>query len=263
VGREVGERGVGGDATAAARQALATIGSRPPAVLVLLAVLVVAGTIVASVVGTLSLSRGSGPAAPPPAPVAAPPEVATPPATAPTTDPTEAAPTAAPTAAAPPPPADPRSVFQNPALLTLAEPFLARPAVSCEQRGPGEDVTESVACDLGGGRTAVFNRMASPDVMRTQRRGIVAGQDARPGTVLSVRWRYVAGRSETRAGIPPLAKDRGEGVRVRFVDREGVPRLYFDQDSSGCSADLALAQPTGNDRADLETLRTFWADPAE
>lgn len=256
----VGERDAGGDATADAR---APARFRPPAVLVLLAALLVAGTIVASVVGTVSLMRGPGTVAPPPAAVAAPPDIATPPAEAPTTAPTEAAPTPAPTAALPAPPVDARSVFQDPALRTLAEPFLAGPAVSCAERDPGADVTESVACDLGGGRTAVFNRMATPDVMRDQRRGIVAGEGAQPGTVLSVRWRYVVGRPETRAGIPPGQLDRGEGVRVRFVDRAGVPRLYFDQDTSGCTGDLALAEPTGNDRADLEALRTFWADPAE
>jgi hypothetical protein len=49
---------------------------------------------------------------------------------------------------------------------------------------------------------------------------------------------------------------------VRFVGRDGVPRLYFDQDSSGCTGELTPARPTGNDRADLEELRTFWADPA-
>jgi hypothetical protein len=229
---------------------------------VLLAALLVTGTIVASVAGTLSLLRGPGTAGRPPAVVAAPPEIPTPPAEAPTTAPAEAAPTPAPTASAPAPPADPSGVFQDQALRTLAEPFLAGPAVSCAQRTPGADVTESVACDLGGGRTAIFNRMASPDVMRSQRRGIVAGQEARPGTVLSVRWRYAAGRPQTHAGIPPGQPDRGEGVRVRFVDRAGTPRLYFDQDSSGCTGDLTLAQPTGNDRADLEALRTYWADPA-
>jgi hypothetical protein len=107
----------------------------------------------------------------------------------------------------------------------------------------------------------VFSRMRTPEVMRDQRRGIVTGQGAEPGTVVSVRWRYVPGQPETRAGIPPAQKDRGEGVRVRFVDRGGVPRLYFDQDSSGCTGDLALTRPTGNDRADLEALRTFWSDP--
>ncbi|GAA5140941.1 hypothetical protein GCM10023320_79270 [Pseudonocardia adelaidensis] len=253
---------MGGDVMAATRRALAPGGSRPPAMLVLLAALLVAATIVAAVVGTLSLTGGAGPGGPPPARVAAPPELATPPA-APPAVPTEAAPTAAPTAEAPAPPADPRSVFRDPALRTLAEPFLTGPAASCDQRDPGADVTETVACDLGGGRSAVFSRMVSPEAMRDHRRGIVAGRDARAGTVRSVRWRYVAGRPETRAGVPPLEKDRGEGIRVRFVDRAGVPRLYFDQDSSGCTGDIALTRPTGNDRADLEALRTYWADPAE
>jgi hypothetical protein len=260
VGRDAGERGAGGNPTAAARHALAPVCSRPPAVLVALAALLVAGTIVASVIGALTLLRGPGTAATPPAPAAETPEIATPPAS-PTTAAPEAAPTPAPTAAPPPPPADPRSVFHDPELRTLAEPFLVAAAVTCEPRTPAPDETESVACDLGGGRTAVFTRMTTPDAMRDKRRGIVAGQGARPGTVVSVRWRYVPGRPETRDGIPAGQTARGEGIRVRFVDREGVPRLYFDQDSSGCTGEFALTRPTGNNRADLEELRTFWADP--
>lgn len=260
VGRDDGERGAGGVA-AAARHTLAPVGSRPPAVLVALAALLVAATIVASVVGTLSLLGGPGTAGP----AAAPPEIGTPPASPPTA-PTEPAPTAAPTAAAtaapPAPPADPRGVFQDETLRTFAEPFLAGPAVSCQQRAPAPDATETVACDLGGGRTAVFARMTTPDAMRDQRRPVVAGRQARAGTVVSVRWRYVAGRTDTRAGIPAGQPDRGEGVRVRYVDREGVPRLYFDQDSTGCTGDLALTRPTGNNTADLEELRNFWADPS-
>jgi hypothetical protein len=261
VGREASERGAGGDTAAPARYAPAPARSRPPAVAVLLVALLVAGTIVASVAGTLSLSQGSATPGPPLTPVVASPEMATPPA--PATASTEAAPAPAPTAAPPTPPADARSVFQDPALRTLAEPFLAGPAVSCAPRDPDAGVAERVSCDLGGGRTAVFSRFVNPDVMREQRRGIVAGQGARPGTVLSVRWRYVAGTPETRAGIPPGQNNRGEGVRVRYVDREGVPRLYFDQDSSGCTGDFSLTRPTGNARADLETLRRFWADPTE
>jgi hypothetical protein len=260
MGRGAGERGVGG-ATAAARHALVPGGSRPPAVLVALAALLVTGTIIASVVGAISLLRGPGAPAPPPAAVAAPPQIATPPATA-TTTPPEPTPTPAPTAAAPAPPADPRDVIQDPGLRTLAEPFLTGPGVSCQPRDPGPDATESVACDLGGNRTAVFSRLRTPDVLRAVRRGLVTGQNARPGTVVSVRWRYVPGRPETRDGIAPgQPTDRVEGVRVRYVDRGGVPRLYFDQDSSGCTGELALTRPSGNARTDLEALRTYWANP--
>jgi hypothetical protein len=227
-------------------------------VLVALTALLVAGTILASVVGTLSLLGALGTGGP--APAAASPSLASPPPP-PSTTPQDAPPTPAPTAAAPPPPADPRDVFQDPQLRALAEPFLTGPAVSCERRTPDADVTESVACDLGE-HTAVFSRMRTPDAMRALRREIVAGQDARPGTVVSVRWRYVPGRPGTRDGIAAGQTTRGEGVRVRFVDRQGVPRLYFDQDSSGCTGELTLTRPTGNNRADLETLRTFWADPA-
>jgi hypothetical protein len=211
----------------------------------LLVALLVAGTIVATVAGTLSLTRRSEATGPPTPAPAAPTELAAPPA--PTSPPT---------------PADARGAFRDPALRALAESFLAGPAVSCEQRPPATDEAESVACDLGEGRAAVFTRMVTPDVMREQRRGVVEGQNAEPGTVVSVRWRYVAGRPGTRAGVPDGENDRGEGVRVRFVDREGVPRLYFDQDSSGCTGELTLTRPTGNDLADLDALRSYWANPA-
>jgi hypothetical protein len=234
VDREPGERGDP-----------APVRSRLHAVAVLLVALLVAGTIVATVAGTLSLTRRSDATGPPPAATAAPTELAAPPA---------ATSLAAPN--------DPHSAFRDPALRALAESFLAGPAVSCAQRPPATDEAENVACDLGEGRAAVFTRMVTPDVMRDQRRGVVEGQAAEPGTVVSVRWRYVAGRPGTRAGVPDGQNDRGEGVRVRFVDREGVPRLYFDQDSSGCTGELALTRPTGNDLADLDALRSFWANPA-
>jgi hypothetical protein len=153
-------------------------------------------------------------------------------------------------------------VFQDEELRTLAAPFLAGSEVSCAARAPAAGASETVSCDLGDGRTALFSRFTSPDVMRDQRRGFVTGRDAEPGTVLSVRWRYGARGEATRAGIPPGQNARGEGVRVRFVDGEGLPRLYFDQDSCGCAGDIALTRPTGNDRADLEALRDYWADPA-
>ena len=234
VDREPGERGDP-----------APVRSRLHTVAALLVALLVVGTIVATVAGTLSLTRRSAATDPPTPAPAAPTELAAPPA---------------PTS--PPPPADPPGAFRDPALRALAESFLAGPAVSCAQRPPATDEAESVACDLGEGRTAVFARMITPDVMREQRRGVVEGQNAEPGTVVSVRWRYVAGRPGTRAGVPDGQNDRGEGVRVRFVDREGVPRLYFDQDSSGCTGELTLTRPTGNDLADLDALRSFWANPA-
>jgi hypothetical protein len=238
VNRQAGERGDP-----------APVRSRLHAVAALLVALLVAGTIVATVAGTLSLTRRPDATGPPTPAPATPTELAAPPAV-----PTTAAPPAAPT--------DPRSAFRDPALRALAESFLAGPAVSCAQRPPATDEAESVACDLGEGRTAVFTRMVTPDVMREQRRGVVEGQEAEPGTVVSVRWRYVPGRPGTRAGVPDGENDRGEGVRVRFVDREGVPRLYFDQDSSGCTGELALTRPTGDDLADLDALRSFWANPA-
>lgn len=238
--RELGERGASGVTTA--RLAAALVRSRP---VFAAAAILVTITIAATVAGSLSLSG------PPPSASVVPTEAAAP-TTGPTTDATTAPVTAT---------ADPRGVFRDPALRALAEPFLAGPGVRCEQGEPAADVAERVTCDLGGGRTGVFARMLTPDVMREQRRGIVAGQRAGPGTVLSVRWRYAEGRPGTHTGIPAGLDDRGEGVRVRFIDREGVPRLYFDQDSSGCTGDIALTEPTGDDGADLEALRIFWEDP--
>lgn len=252
VGRDADERGAG----AAVRRALAPAGSRPPAVLVVLAALLVAGTVVASVAGAYALQRGQGPAGSPPA-------IATPPA-APPSHSEQAAPVPAPTAQAPAPPSDPRAVFADPALRALAEPFLAGPGVSCQSRTPEDGETERVACELGAGRTAVFTR-TSPEEMRQRRQDLVAGRQARPGTVVSLRWRYDGSGTATRTGIPAGHEVRGEGVRVRYVDLEGRPRFRFDQDATGCAGDLALTRPTGDARADqeadLEELRLFWADP--
>jgi hypothetical protein len=168
------------------------------------------------------------------------------------------------TAAAPTPaPADPRTVFRDPALRALAEPFLVDPAARCEQTEPIINVAESVMCELGRGRLGLFTKVLTADAMRGLRDGFLAGQLAEPGTVRSLRWRYVEGRPGARTGIPPDENDPGEGVRVRYVDNEGVPRLYFDQDSSACIGYLALAEPTGDDEADLEALRSYWANPAE
>jgi hypothetical protein len=225
--------------SAAARPTPASIRSRLAFVA---AALLVTVTVVVAVLGTISLSGRSGTTGSPPA-APAPTEVAAPPTA-----------TQAPT--------DPRSVFRDPALRALAESFLAGPGVSCAQREPGTDAVESVACDLGQGRTGLFTRMRSAEAMREVRQDLLTGRTAEPGTVLSVRWRYADGRSGTRAGIPPSQGDRGEGVRARFVDLEGAPRLYFDQDSSGCSGELALTEPTGDDDADLEALRAFWESPA-
>ncbi|GAA0937057.1 hypothetical protein [Pseudonocardia zijingensis] len=255
--REVDERGAGGGALAATRRALTPGDGRPPTLLVLLAGALVGVTVIASVVGTLSLTAGSATGGSPPDPVAAPPGLATPPP-APPTEPARAEPTAAPTGERPAPP----DVFQDPELRTLAAPFLTGPGASCERRAPEPDVAESVACDLGDGRTAVFTRTVTPEAMRERRQDVLAGRDARAGTVVSVRWRYAGQGQATRAGIPPRENARGEGVRVRFVDREGAARLYFDQDSTACIGDITSTRPDAGSGADQEALRRYWSDPA-
>jgi hypothetical protein len=127
-------------------------------------------------------------------------------------------PAPAPTSAAP---ADPRSAFEDPALRAFAEPYLAAPGVSCRRAEPPVDVAESVVCDLGNGRTGLFNRMLGVDEMRAVRRDFLEGRSAEPGTVRSLRWRYAEDRARVPTGIPADQSDTGEGVRVRFVDPQG------------------------------------------
>ena len=217
----------------------------------LLVALLVAGTIVATVAGTFALTRRSDATGPPTPPACS--------ALLESRGTRDCGATTAPPAA----PTDPRSAFRDPALRALAESFLAGPAVSCAQRAPAADEAESVACDLGGGRTAVFTRMVTPDVAAraAPRRRRRPGGRTRHGACRCAGATSRAGRGPG-PGSRPGEDDRGEGVRVRFVDREGVPRLYFDQDSSGCTGDLALTRPTGNDRADLEALRIVLGEPA-
>jgi hypothetical protein len=182
-------------------------------------------------------------------------------APAPTGQPTEQ-PTGQPTEQ-PTVPADPRAAFRDPGLLALAEPFLAaEPGALCRPGEPQVNLQESVSCAFPSGHAALFSKLLSIDIMRDLRASFLEGPYAESDSIRSLRWKYVAGRPGVRTGIAPERADAGEGIRVRYVDEEGVPRLYFDQDSCACAGFIALVEPTGDDRADLDALRAYWADPA-
>lgn len=182
------------------------------------------------------------------APVAAPAPV---PATT-----TTVAPTA--TAAVAPRKDDPASVIQDPALRALAAPFLTGPAAYCERGVPGVNQRESVTCLLDDRRIGMFTAMLDADVMGDLRQTFLSGAVAEEGSVRSLRWRY----SDTgRIGIPAASPDEGEGTRVRYVDEQGDPRLYFDQEATAVNGFLALIEPSGDPTADLDELRAFWMDP--
>jgi hypothetical protein len=73
-----------------------------------------------------------------------------------------------------------------------------------------------------------------------------------------LRWKFAAGRPGVKTGIPAGDPAQGEGVRVRYIDDSGYPRLYFDQESTASSGFIGTGVPT----RDLDDVRAFWADPA-
>jgi hypothetical protein len=153
--------------------------------------------------------------------------------------------------------------FRDPQLRAFAEPYLQGPIVACRAgTEPQVNVAESVTCDLGNGRIGMFSKMLGVEVMRDLRAGFLAGRQAAPGTVRSLPWRYVADRPGVRTGIPVTRNDPAEGIRVRYIEVTGAPRLYFDQESCACTGFFGLSQPSGNNRVDLDALRAYWADPA-
>jgi hypothetical protein len=167
-----------------------------------------------------------------------------------------AAPAATPT---PVPPADPLLAFRDPELRALAEPYLRGPGASCEAQEIDVQVRDNVDCDLGGGRVAIFTRYLSTEFMQGIRGGFLDSDDGR-GDIRSLRWRFVDRVAGTRVGIPPTSGRPGEGRRIRFV-QDGLPLLWFDQDATACVALLGLNPPSGDAAADLDALRSFWADP--
>ncbi|MCO1655265.1 hypothetical protein [Pseudonocardia humida] len=196
-------------------------------------------------------------AEPRPAPAAAPPAPATA-TTAPAPSPS-AAPVgdkdSAPLAGAP---ADPRDAFVDPGLLALAEPYIGGPGAVCLGEEPVVNQQESVSCDLGNGYAALFSRMLTVDLLHDLRRSFLEGPYAVPGSVRSLRWKYRAEPPGAKTGIPADSAERGEGVRVRYIDADGsIPRLYFDQDSTASSGFIVAVDPA----RDLDDLRSFWAAP--
>jgi hypothetical protein len=183
-------------------------------------------------------------------------ETAAAPVAAPTPVPATIAPTA--TVAAAPKNGDPASVIQDPALRALAAPFLTGPDAYCEAGTPGINQRESVTCLLDDRRIGMFTAMLNADVMDDLRQTFLSGAVAEEGSVVSLRWRYT---DSGRIGIPAANPDRGEGTRVRYVDDQGDPRLYFDQEATAVNGFLALVEPSGDPTADLDELRAFWMDP--
>lgn len=152
---------------------------------------------------------------------------------------------------------DPRLAFRDPGLLALAEPYLRTPGVSCVAESTVTNLQELVSCYLGGRWIGGFGKYLSVDRFRFIRAAQLEGALARPGTVRSLRWRYVSDRPGVKTGIPAGRGDLGEGVRIRLIAEDGVPFLYFDQDSTLSYGLLSSADPA----TDLDMLRAFWADP--
>jgi hypothetical protein len=173
--------------------------------------------------------------------------------TAPAADPAQ------PAAAAP---ADPLAAFTDPGMRALAEPFLRTPGVVCRSDVAGVNVQESVGCtNLNHGHAALFTKFLNADLMRDIRRGNLEGLLHQPSTTRSLRWRFVDPVAGTRTGIPAGSSEAGEGTRIRFVQETGDPYLYFDQDSTAVAVLMTSADRTGDTTADLDELRSYWADP--
>ncbi|WP_214406053.1 hypothetical protein [Pseudonocardia lacus] len=180
---------------------------------------------------------------------------------APTTAPSVAAPSATPAPPTPatptgaPVPADPRAAFTDPAVLALAEPYLV-PGTTCTAEEPDVNVREVVNCFIGDRYGMVFTRYLSADFMRQIRAGFLGGSGLAPGATRSLRWKFVDGRPGVKTGIRAGSSEQGEGVRIRSVSEDGLPLLWFDQDSTGIAVMLS-----GGEAVDLDGLRAFWADP--
>lgn len=142
----------------------------------------------------------------------------------------------------------------------MAEPYINRPGVHCEREPePRIGHREQVSCDLGDRYLGFFQSMVTPAGVRAVRDGDLRaeGGQALAGTVRSLRWKPAAGRRGVKIGIPADGRDRGDGVRVRFLDPDGGKWLHFDVDGGHQYALLATLDPGRTP----EDLRRFWADP--
>jgi hypothetical protein len=163
-------------------------------------------------------------------------------------------------AAVPRPPVDPRSVITDPDLFAFAEPYLT-PSTVCIEHEQQVNVQQSVSCLLDEGHIGLFTTMFTTESMLGIRSVHLGGALATPASTRSLRWEFVPGRPGVRTGIPAGRAEQGEGVRIRFLDQRGQPQLYFDQESVACHALLGLADLSADPVADLDALRSYWADP--
>jgi hypothetical protein len=164
------------------------------------------------------------------------------------------------TVAAPQPAVDPRSVITDPALFAFAEPYLTPDSV-CITHQQQVNQRQSVSCLLDDGHIGLFTAMFTAEAMRGVRDVHLDGALATPGSTRSLRWKFVPGRPGVRTGIPTQRAEQGDGVRIRFLDQRGQPQLYFDQDAVACHALLGLSDLSTDPAADLDVLRSYWADP--
>ncbi|WP_214408086.1 hypothetical protein [Pseudonocardia lacus] len=158
-------------------------------------------------------------------------------------------------------PENPRDAFADPDLLALAGPYIGGPGAVCVGGEPMINQRETVTCDLGNGYIALFSRLLTVELLHDLRGTFLQGPYAVPGSVRSLRWKYRADPPGAKTGIPADNPERGEGVRVRFLeqadDGSTIPRLYFDQDSTASNGVIASVDPD----ADLDDLRSYWAAP--
>lgn len=152
---------------------------------------------------------------------------------------------------------DPGLAFSDVALRTLAEPYLLGPDPVCAPSALAAGERERVVCDLGNGWVGLFVRMVDVDALRALRDGFVQGNGAQPGSTSTARWDFVPGPPGAKDGLEISDPAQGQGVRVRFVDERGTPRLYFDQDATLALSFLASVDPA----RDGDALRDYWATP--
>jgi hypothetical protein len=154
-----------------------------------------------------------------------------------------------------PAPSDPRLAFSDLGLRTLAEPYLLGADPVCAPSALAADEQERVVCDLGNGWVGLFVRVTDADALYALRDGFERGTGALPGTTTATNWDFVAGG--VKDGLEISDPNPGQGVRVRYTDERGTPRLYFDQEATLALSFLANVDPA----RDGEALLAYWADP--
>jgi hypothetical protein len=140
-----------------------------------------------------------------------------------------------------PRPAVPGPEFDDAALWTLARPFVARTAATCDGQTPDEAIggsVESVKCRYPDGVTAEFVLRPSTDDVLLFRANYAGPDGARPGS--------------TRLGAWADGPVRGQLVEYVGAD-DGVPYLYWDQPDLQA---FGLMYAPGRSQ---DELKSFWA----